>query len=990
MSRASSPFDSAGFTYQDFIVTKVHPIPELQSVLRELVHVPTGASIMHIANEDSENLFCLSFQTLPDSSDGAAHILEHTVLCGSEKYPVKDPFFAMTRRSLNTFMNALTGSDFTCYPASSQVPQDFYNLLEVYLDAVFHPLLNQLNFLQEGHRLEFATPDDPLSPLQYKGIVYNEMKGAMSSPSARLGETINTCLFPDLSYGFNSGGDPKVIPQLTYQELCEFHRKFYHPSRCLFFFYGNIPLEQHLDFIASKALKNVQKVLPIAPLKKQPRFTKPKRIIQSYPISPDEETKDKTYISFGWLTCHILEQEDCLALNILDIILMDTDASPLKMALLKSGLCKQASSYTENDISEVPFILNLKGCNPASADDAEELVKTTLKTIAKNGIPQKMIDNAIHQLEFHRSEITGDHSPFGLSLFFRSALLKQHGGKPEDGLRIHSLFEQIREKTKNPHYLSDILTHYLIENPHFVRVEMIPDKELAAKELAEEQLVLTNIHEKMSQENIQEIIEQAKKLNDFQKTQEAESDDILPKITLHDVPKNARHFHLDISKSDSLQIFHHTCFTNEIVYADLTFNLPYIPKEDLYLTRLFTVLAPQMGCGGRNYVDTLEYIQAHTGGIEASLSFNLQASDYHRFYPAFSIRGKALHRKVPFLFPLMQEMASSINFQDHERLREVFQKHYTSLESSLTQNALKYAINLSAKWLSAASKVANEWFGLDYFLKIRQIASNLDTYIPILSEKLTNLGQTIYTNSTPDLILTTDEDIFEVIQNNAFYGIHAGSKKSLASWKADDVYNIVPPQGKIVASPVAFVAKVFSTVSFTHEDAAALNIAAFLFDNLTLHPLIREQGGAYGGGAVSNVLSGNFYFYSYRDPNILRTLKAFDTAAMQISRGKFDESDLEEAKLEMIQALDSPISPGSRGDVAYGWMREGKTLEVRQKFRDKILSLTKADVIQAVNQHILPHIQEGAAVAFASKELLEKENELLEADGLTPLQISSI
>ena len=306
------PLNIIDQTYRGFRVTKVFPIPELQSILTELTHEATGAQVMHLSNDDPENLFCLSFRTLPDSSNGVAHVLEHTVLCGSEKYPVKDPFFSMMRRSLNTFMNAFTGSDFTCYPAASQVPKDFYNLLEVYLDSVFHPLLNPLSFYQEGCRLEFSSPQDPESLLEYKGIVYNEMKGALSSSTTRLVEVINETIFPDLTYGYNSGGDPKSIPTLTYEKLRDFHAKYYHPSRCLFFFYGNMPLKGHLDFVAEQVLENAKPLPHLPPLKRQPRFKEPKVKVDYYPISPDEDPKDKTLIALAWLTCHVLDQQDLL------------------------------------------------------------------------------------------------------------------------------------------------------------------------------------------------------------------------------------------------------------------------------------------------------------------------------------------------------------------------------------------------------------------------------------------------------------------------------------------------------------------------------------------------------------------------------------------------------------------------------------------------------------------------------------------------------
>ncbi|MES2272616.1 MAG: insulinase family protein, partial [Chlamydiota bacterium] len=296
---------AVGQTYHGFVITQYLPLEELQSTLIELTHEPTGARVMHIANTDPENLFCLSLQTLPSSSNGVAHILEHIALCGSRKFPIKDPFFAMTRRSLNTYMNALTGQDFTCYPASSQVEKDFYNLLDVYLDAVFHPELKHLSFLQEGHRLEFVDPKNPKGPLQFQGVVYNEMKGAMSSIESRLGEAISKRLMPDLPYSHNSGGDPKDIPSLKYEELIEFHQLFYHPSRCLFFFYGNLPLAKHLDFILERALKGVQKIPQISPIPLQPRFKAQIVAQDRYPIAQGESLDGKTQVAFAWLTAPI-------------------------------------------------------------------------------------------------------------------------------------------------------------------------------------------------------------------------------------------------------------------------------------------------------------------------------------------------------------------------------------------------------------------------------------------------------------------------------------------------------------------------------------------------------------------------------------------------------------------------------------------------------------------------------------------------------------
>lgn len=983
--------NSVGQKYLDFKVTKIIEIPEIQCVLRELVHEPTGAEVMHIANDDPENMFCLSFQTLPESSNGAAHILEHTVLCGSEKFPVKDPFFAMNGRSLNTFMNAFTGSDFTCYPAASQVPKDLYNLLEVYLDAVFKPNLNELSFLQEGHRLEFANLHDTNSPLMRKGIVFNEMKGALASGNARLFEALNKELFPDLPYGYNSGGDPKDIPRLTYHELSAFHQKYYHPSRCLFFFYGNMPLEGHLDFISKYALNDIKKGEPLPSLPKQPRFKEPKYLNLEYPVSLEEDLADKALIAFGWLTCHILEQEEVLALSVLEVILMDTDASPLKMALLKSGLCKQASVYMDTDISEVPIIISLRGCDPESAGALEEVIGKTLKSIVKEGISLDAFERAMHQFEFARSEIVGNHSPFGLSLFMRSGLLKQHGGSPENGLIIHSLFDRLRRKhLENPHYLTGLIQKYFLDNPHFVRIVMSPSQSLAAKELEEEQKNLEEIRKRLTSEQVKQIVQKSSELVTFQRMQEEEDINVLPKIQLEEVPKLSREYPLTKETLGSLQVYHHDCFTNHIVYVDLVSDLPHIAQEDLFYVRLFATLVPQMGSGGRHYTENLEYIQAHTGGISTALTFNINVSDFDKFTPSLYLRGKSLYHEAHKLFPLLLDTITSLDFTDKARLKESIHKQYSTLQNTLTQNALRYAISLSASALDLPSQISNIWFGIDYYRSIKELAENIDGKIDALISKLQYLQKNLLGLKGSDLILTCSKSMYDKLKHHEFYGLQNMPAKPYAKWQGKYSFPVVSSKGCIVSSPIASTAKVFKTVPYVHPDAPALCVAASIFENLTLHKRIREQGGAYGGGSSCNPLTGNFTFYGYRDPNITLTLSAFEEAIQTVASGNFDDADLEEAKLEMIQTLDAPVAPGSRADLAYGRLREGKTPEIRQAFRDRLLELTAEDVTKAVKEHVISEFKKGALIVFAGKELLDRENEVLASQNRDKLPLEYV
>lgn len=952
-------------------------LPELKCTLREWVHEKSQAHVMHIGCEDPENVFCLSLRTLPKSSNGVAHILEHVTLCGSKKFPIKDPFFSMNRRSLNTFMNALTGQDFTCYPAATQVKKDFYNLLDVYIDAVFHPRLRELSFWQEGHRLEFEDPEDPTTPLVIRGIVYNEMKGALTSPQERMHELLYQALFPDLTYGINSGGDPKEIPSLTYQELLDFHNTYYHPSRCLFYFYGNLPAEEHLEFLEKNLLRQVKPLPALPPLPAQPRFPTPRYIKASYPIAAGEPLEGKCWIAVSWLTCPILDQESCLSLSVLELLLLDTDASPLKKALLQSKLCAQVSSSVHDEISEVPFTLQLKGCDAINADTIDALIQETLQTVYQQGFSAETVENALHQLELHRSEINGDYYPFGLTLFMRSGLLKQHGGEAQDGLLLHTLFHRLRHRlSQEPHHLEEELKRYLIDNPHRVRVVLTPDPLLEQQEREEEKVFLENRKNQLTSQEVEAILKNTEALKIFQREQEEEDLEVLPKVTLEDAPPQERHLPLSSEPFPDFTVFHQNCFTNEIGYADLLFDLPYVPQEQLPLLRLLTVVFSQMGFGTQSYEEILTYMQAYTGGVAPYLALHMQADNPNHFFPSFVLRGKALYRNLNKLFPLFKTMLQGANFQDRERLYQVVKKHSIQLESQIQAQALKYAVNLSASGLNSPSLVANYWYGLKYLHFIRQLIQEWPTQVDSLIEQL-SYWQKALLHAPADMVLSCDKSAYDTLKKASFFSpipqAHPQSLPPFSHYAPAPVTS----QIRLIASSVAFTAQVIPTVPYTHSDAPALNVASFLFNTLTLHPLIREEGGAYGGGAVNNALAGNLYFYAYRDPHISSSISAFQKAIQTVVEGDFEQRQLDEARLELLQDLDAPVAPGSRAILAYSWEREKKTQEARQAFRDQLLGLSKKALITAVATHIAPKISLSAVVSFAGEALIHQEKERL-------------
>jgi Zn-dependent M16 (insulinase) family peptidase len=970
-----------------FKIVKEVPLTEINARLRLLQHDTTGAKVLHIETDDDENAFCISFRTYPDSNNGVAHILEHTVLCGSKKFPVKDPFFLMNRRSLNTFMNAFTGGDFTCYPAATQNKEDFYNLLDVYIDAVFYPNLNRLSFLQEGHRVEFKKSDDPSTPLQFKGIVYNEMKGSYTSPERRLQETMNEKLFPTMTYGIDSGGKPKDIPSLTYEDLLAFHDKFYHPSNALFYFYGNLPLDEHLDFIHKRILSKATPRAPLPPLEREKRFKEPLQTKGPFPIGREEEGEGKTRVSIGWLTCKADDQLTSLALTVLLVAIMDTDASPLKKGLLAHKEIKQVSASIDTDCAEVPVIFTYRGCNEEDGPKIEEETLRLMSEIAKEPIENSLLESALHQIVFHRSEINGDELPWGLNLFMRAGLILQQGGDPEEALRIHTLFDRLKEKWKeDPLYFNKLLQKWLIENPHRVLLTLVPDPQLSEQEEEQEKTLLEAIQSKLTAQAVEIIINDAEALQHLQEDSDSD-EDCLPKISLSAIPKEPKDYLLKEEKLPDLNFYHHDTFTNEITYADLIFPVPQISEEEIPYLRLLISFITQLGAGGKGYEETLHRIQAKTGGISAAFSLYTPIDNPQLSYPCVILSGKALDQNVEPLFDLMRNFVHSPDFLDERRLFELWEKHITSLITSLPSLAMRYVSHLATAPFSPSLNLSQQLFGLDYLWSLEKLQG--PNLITDLKKGLQKLSSLIFSQKG-DLVVTASQKTIDKIHQQKAFGIGEGSNKQDPYFKPPAYREPYSSQGRSFASPVAYISQVIPSVPYVHPDAPLLSLASFILDNQTLHTKIREQGGAYGAGSRQQSGNGLFSFYSYRDPHIGETLNVFKSSIEHLLKEGVSPKDREEAVLEIMQGMDAPISPGTRGITAYAWLREGRSLEARKKFRERLLKSTPGEIAKGVETHLLPSYEKGVTVVAASEELLQKENERRRREGLTLLPVAPL
>lgn len=918
-------------------------LDEIGCTLHAFTHDKSGADVIHIASDDPEKLFALCFKTHPSDSTGVAHILEHTVLCGSKHFPVRDPFFSMLKRSLNTFLNAMTGADFTVYPAASTIDKDFYNLFEVYLDAVFYPKLDELSFRQEGHRLEYED-----EKLMIKGVVYNEMKGVLSSPDSRLWNAVTENLYPDLTYAHESGGDPKDIPNLTYQAFINFWKKFYHPSQCLFFSYGDLNLEKHLAFIEDNVLKDVTPGEKIPPIGLQTRFKKPKYVDLPYPS--EKGSDDKALFAVTYLTCPVTDEDEVLALSLVDALLMETDASPLKRALLESGLVSQADAYLDTECSEVSFIILCRGMDPKDGKTLEKLIDNTLKNLAP--FPEEQIEAALHSLEFSKKEISPQ---YGLHLAFKVLMAKQLGTKVENALMIGERFEELKERLKDKRLISSLIKKYFLDNMHKVIVTLTPDDTLLAREKEEEEKrVAAMVVDKAA------IDKQAKDLEALQESQE--SLDGLPEIKLDEIPKDIIDYPIEKHEVGDLTVYHHSAATNGIVYADLYLDLPNLKPEELQTAKFATSILCELGAQNRGFAENLHKINLKTGDIGASLGLFTSLNSPEEVDPAFILSGKALKQNTQDLFHLMRDFLIAPRFDEKDRIVELTKQIKTEMTRRIKQNPLSLAANTSVSGMSTQSAIQRLWSGLEY----KDFIDQHENILPDLSvmESLLHLAK-------PTLVLTCATDIFETLLKDNFYGLATLKPKTTTPWAVTLPPFEVSSKALLIPSGVSFTAASLKTIPKNHPDSAALTIASMLFRDTTLHKRIREQGGAYGANSSYNSMYGTFSFTTYRDPNFVSSLKAFDESIELVVDGKFQEEDLKGAKLRALQNIYAPEAPGSRAATTYSYLRTHQSLEFLTNRKDKIIGLSKETLQEAVKKHLQG--KNKTVISCMGTDLYEKE-----------------
>lgn len=965
-------FPQPGSTFSGYIVRALHPLPELNATMIELRHQRTGARHVHIQTRDSNNLCAIGFRTPPADSTGIAHILEHTTLCGSRRFPVRDPFFAMIKRSLNTFMNAMTASDWTFYPFASQNPQDVRNLLSIYLDATFFPLLREEDFRQEGHRLEFTDPADPATPLLRRGIVYNEMQGAMASPSSLLSRRMSRALYPHTTYHFNSGGEPAEIPRLTWEALRTFHDDYYHPSNAWFFTYGNLPLEGHLQQIETEVLchftpRQVESAVPA-----ETRMTAPQRVVERYPVESEEAAEKKTFVQIGWLTCDVVDSFERLALSLLSSLLIGNPAAPLYKALIESRLGENLAPGCgyHDDNRTTAFTVGLQGCAANGADEIEALTLATLAEVAAQGFTPERIAGAIQRLEFEHREVTGNSYPYALSLLFRILGPWLHNDDPLSGLQLGANLERLRAEIAAGPFLQNLVRRWFLDNPHRVTLILAPDAGMRAREEAESAAALERLKADLSPAAIEELVISAQQL---QAEQEREQDlSSLPTLTRADIPRTVEVLATLHGAVDG-GVAHFSAPTNGIGYVAGHFAAASVPLQLRPLLPLWSALLPQIGAAGSSYVQIAERIEAKTGGVQFASEILDDLNSLQHFTPIVSLRGKALLPLQEELYQLLGDLCTAPDFSDLERLSTLLGQVQANLENSIVTSGHSYAARAAAAHLTPAARQREEWGGISLLRRVRSLSGSAET-LSLFAEELVSITAALVDASTLRLGVTAEE--------GRFAAVDAPLARFRQRLPHHPVNGVTPPPhalqpvrlGWSYNTPVNFVAQVWRGVPFTHADGAALSLIAKLLRAGYLHREIREKGGAYGGMASYDVETGLFSCLSYRDPQLLRTLEVFADAAEWGAKGAFSDADLEEALLAVFADLDRPLAPGGSGAQEFANWQQGLTLEMRQEYRDRLLVVTRSDLMRVAEFYLVEGKGLSAVSVIASEDVLLRAN----------------
>ena len=973
----NNPTLEIGKVIHGFKIQRIVYLNDLSAWFYQLVHQSTGARYIHISNADKENTFGIAFKTVPMDSTGVAHILEHTVLCGSKKYPVRDPFFSMIKRSLKSFMNAFTASDWTMYPFSTPNEKDYYNLMSVYIDAVFFPVLSELSFKQEGHHLDF---DKQSKSLVFKGVVYNEMKGAMSSPNQIMAHSIMKALYPQTTYGYNSGGDPSVIPDLTYQQLKAFHEKSYHPSNAFIYSYGCFPLPSTLEYIEKNALRFFTRIDPKTDIPSEPRWTEPKSFTFYYPLSETESDEKKAQFCLAWLLYGIEKPLECLAVYLIEQVLLSHSASPLRKALIESQLGSSLSDGTgyEPDLKDTMFVCGLKDIDIKDVPKIESIIRSVFLDQIQNGINKELFESALHQMEFHRKEITNSPYPYGIKLLLSISGTWFHGGDPIRVICFDDDVKELRERMAKGPYLENIIQSCFMNNPHQASIYLLPDKTLQEKTIQQEQEKLQSIHEKLTEQDRQKIIDDCDQLKKIQDQEEDVSS--LPTLDIDDIPPTIQVI-TETRHHEQLNTLWYKKPTNGICYFGYI-SEAFLPPDLMHWIPLFCYSFTRIGTKIHDYTEIVRLIDRYTGGIGLGSSVRTTYDEKGRCLPLIIFHAKSLLRNETMMFNIINELLCQVDFSNLTRLKSIILEYKAGFESRIVQSGHQLAISLASRTYSQARQISEQWTGIHHYKMIDAFCKNLSNEnLEKLAHQLKKIA-TIIISTQKYMAVIGDERSFETAEQPIDRLI-----QDMLEQKINACHNFETQtnfsrirEGWTTSTSVSFVARTFRTVRKNHPDAPVVSVISKLLRSLFLHKEIREKGGAYGAFAIADSEDALFHMASYRDPHIINTLNVFDNASDFICNGSFTQTDVKEAILQICSDIDRPESPAQSARSAFVRKIINHSDELRKNYKKRVRSVTKEQVLETANRYFKPSNDSVSHAIISSETSLKNANKELHDD----------
>ena len=954
--------------HHGFELIEARDIPEINSHVRLFRHIKTGARLLSVENDDENKVFGVGFRTPPEDSTGVAHILEHSVLAGSRKYRVKEPFVELIKGSLNTFLNAFTYPDRTVYPVASQNLKDFYNLIDVYMDAVFYPLLRPLTFRQEGWHYEI----DEEGNISYKGVVFNEMKGVYASPDSVLGENIQQSLFPDTTYGLDSGGDPRHIPDLTYEQFKSFHDAYYHPANAWIYFYGDDDSEKRLKLM-NKWLKEFGPEKVDSQVPAQPRWTEPRALRKPFMAGEDS----KAFVTVNWLLDESGDAEATLALDVLNHILMGAPASPLRKALIDSGLGEDvAGGGLEDELRQHFFAAGLKGTSEDKADAIEQLIFDTLQQLADEGIDGKTVEASLNTIEFMLREMNTGRFPRGLLLYIRALAFWLYDADPMAPLAFEKPLEQVKKQAlEGDGYFEGLIRRYFLENPHRTRLVLYPDADLKQAWEEQEAARLADEKARMTDRDLARIEKEMEALHRLQE----EPDDpaalaAIPRLKLKDLDKKIRTIPTQEQSLAESKLLYHDLPTNGILYLDAAMNLATLPTELIPYVPLYSRALVHMGNEGEDFVSLSQRIGSKTGGVTLS---TLMGTSLGERLPVtrLVVRGKATVEHAGDLADILRDILLTTRFDDKERFRQILLEEKARQESSLIPaghlvvNGRLHAHFTVAAWLS------EQMDGVSHLFFLRDLIERLDEVWPETLANLRRINDLLVGRSNMLWNVTLDETGWEQSQDAVASLIQAipDRQSAATSWQMDA---LPEREGLTIPAQVNYVAKGASLYDVGYKlDGSVFAINAFLRTSW-LWEQVRMKGGAYGAFSLFDYRSGVFDFVSYRDPNLLDTLAAYDATADFLKEISLHKDELVKSVIGAIGKMDAYQLPDAKGYAALTRYLMGENDAFRQRLRDELLDV-KASDFRAFGDAFAELNKIGHIVVLGGEAAIDEANEHL-------------